>query len=81
MRAESIDASSMWIARKMAKLFACLGGPTQFGHTIMIFIFVELLRCILDCTNNIQMYFVHTNAIETIVGVGVVSLFSKNEYR
>ena len=42
-------------------------------------IFAELLRCIVDCTYHIQMSFVYTNAIETVVGVGVVSPYSKNE--
>ena len=31
---KSIGASFMWIARKMAKLFACLGSSTQLRHTI-----------------------------------------------
>ena len=32
--AEFIGANSMQIACKTAKLFTCLGGPTQLGHTI-----------------------------------------------
>ena len=40
---ESIGASSMQIACKTAKLFTCLGGPTQLGHTI-----VHLLSLFLD---------------------------------
>ena len=36
LRAESIDASSMRIACKMAKLFTCLGGPTQLGQSIVL---------------------------------------------
>ena len=35
MQAESIGASSMRIARKTAKLFTCLGGSSQLGHTIV----------------------------------------------
>ena len=40
-------------------------------------IFAELLRCIVDRIYHIYMYFVHTNAIETILRVGVVSPPSK----
>ena len=39
-------------------------------------IFAELLRCICD---RIQMSFVYINAIETVVGVDVVSPHSKNK--
>ena len=35
MQAELIGASSVQIACKTAKLFTCLGGPTQLGHTIV----------------------------------------------
>ena len=42
-------------------------------------IFGELLRCNFDRINYIHMSFVHTNAIETITTIGVVSPFSKNE--
>ena len=42
-------------------------------------IFPKLLRCKVDHIYRIQMSFVHTNAIETIAKVGVVSPPSKNE--
>ena len=37
------------------------------------FIFSELLRCTVGCINHIHMYFVNTNAVETIAKVGGVS--------
>ena len=43
------------------------------------FTFAELLRCIIGCTNHIHMYFISTNAVETILGVGVVSPPSKTK--
>ena len=39
----------------------------------------ELLRCIVVRINHIQISFLHTNAIKTIVRISVVSLRSKNE--
>ena len=39
--------------------------------------FVELLRYIVDHIKHIQVLFVHTNPIETIVGVGGVSTQQK----
>ena len=35
LQAERIGASSMWIARKTAKLFTCLGSLTQLGQSIV----------------------------------------------
>ena len=37
------------------------------------FIFAELLRCMVDHTSHICMYFVSTNAVKIIAKVGVVS--------
>ena len=42
-------------------------------------IFAELLRCKVHRINDIQMSFVHTNAIEIIATVGVASPPSKNK--
>ena len=42
------------------------------------FIFANLLRCVPDCISHIHMYFVCTNTVVTIVGVGVVCPPSKN---
>ena len=39
-----IGASSMQIPRKTTKLFTCLGGPSQLGHTIVTkFYFIKLM--------------------------------------
>ena len=43
-------------------------------------VFADLLRCIVVFIYHIQISFVHTNAIETIVGVGAVSPPSNNKY-
>ena len=43
----NINVETTWqqlqllIARKMAKLFTCLSGPTQLGHTIYSFMKYE----------------------------------------
>ena len=42
-------------------------------------IFAQLLRCICDRINLIQISFVHTNAIETLAIVGIASPPSKSE--
>ena len=41
--------------------------PPSKNKNVKNFIFAELLMCIVDCINHIQMYFVSINAIETIV--------------
>ena len=42
-------------------------------------ILAELLRCIVDYINHIEMSFVHTNALKTIAKVGVLPPPSKNK--
>ena len=42
-------------------------------------IFAELLRCMVDRINHIHMSFVHTDAIEALARVGIVSPPIKNE--
>ena len=46
LRAESIGASSMRMARKTAKLFACLGSSTQLGQTIVMSIMTVVLSLV-----------------------------------
>ena len=42
-------------------------------------IFAELLSCIVNCINNIDMYFSHANTVKTIAGLGM--LFPSNKMK